>query len=442
MLGSAIIGVMVGLVFVYILLSLLVMQINQIIANMLKLRAHSLRNRVEQLIFDSDLQERLLSHPVVGIIRPPVTDEEAQDRRQRTTSVNNLAANAFAKALINILSDPFLEIYAAVNEVKNPEERDRLLDIVNTLRSNLEDPQRTQAVLTNLYETVEALEPLNREDRQEILSTLSFLQSGVKDIQSGNSDLLRLLSGIQRVDNRAFQQTMETVLSGVQDLKEIETAIEEWYNNKMAQTSDMYARYMQLLSLGIGLLLALLLNIDSLHLARTLWLDDALRDQVNLAATAALEDFDGTFALSTGNAEVVVDGDDSGTTDQATSEEAIREIVSSYEEAQTILTNLLELNLPIGWTYRVASEGTTESGETSDAAFYNSLEDPRNFYSLLPVAPGWYQRLPIKIVGLAITAFAVAQGAPFWFDLLRRIAGQTSPSNTTPQPGATRGQSA
>ena len=81
MLGSAVIEVMIGLIFVYILLSLLVMQINQIIANAFKIRAHTLRERVEALIFDNQLQERVLSHPVVGFCAP-----RSRTKRPRTAA--------------------------------------------------------------------------------------------------------------------------------------------------------------------------------------------------------------------------------------------------------------------------------------------------------------------------------------------------------------------
>ncbi len=436
MLGSAVIEVMIGLIFVYILLSLLVMQINQIVANAFKIRAQTLRERVEALIFDNQLQERVLSHPVVGILRPPVTDEETENRRKRTAAVSNLASNAFAKALVNILKDPFLEIYAAVNEVENTEERQHLLAIVNTLKTNMDDPERAEATFNKLYDTVEQLEPAGREDRTAILSTLGPLQSNVQVIQSGNSELLQILNGIQNVENRAFQQTMETVLSGVHSVKEAESAIEEWYDGKMKQTQDMYARYMQTLSLLIGLLLALLLNVDSLHLAQVLWVDDSLREQVNAAAMTALEE---SNQQDTAEAATPPDAAPDATDDEIVSDEAVNEIIDSYQEAQVILTDLLELNLPIGWTYRTPADNT-ETALTG--RYYELTDDPRNAYNLLPVTSGWYWRIIVKLTGISVTAFAVAQGAPFWFDVLRRIAGQTSPGNTPAEGGATRGQSA
>ena len=254
-------------------------------------------------------------------------------------------------------------------------------------------------------------------------------------IQSGNSELLQILNGIQNVENRAFQQTMETVLSGIHSVKEAERAIEEWYDGKMGQTQDMYARYMQTLSLLIGLLLALLLNVDSLHLAQVLWVDDSLREQVNAAAMTALDESNQRSVAESTETDTPSDS----TADETTSDEAVDEIIDSYQEAQAILTDLLELNLPIGWTYRTSTDDVEPA---LTGRYYDLTDDPRNAYNLLPVTSGWYWRLIVKLAGLSVTAFAVAQGAPFWFDVLRRLAGQTSPSNTPAEGGATRGQSA
>lgn len=436
MLGSAIIEVIIGLAFVYILLSLLVAQINEIISNIMNLRARTLRRRVEALIFDEQLQERVLAHPVVGIVRPPIGVDRDKSRDERTARVTNVAANSFAKAMVNILSDPFLDAYAALTTIENEDERRRLQDILNTLKANLNDPARANAVLNHYYETVQQLEPAERPDRRALLRTLSPLQTAVREIQSGNSGFLQLLSGIQQVDNRAFQQTMETVLSTVQTLDEAETAIEEWYDNKMAQTKATYARYMGYMSLLVGLLISVLLNIDSLYMARSLWIDSSLREQINVAANAAFINFESGSGIF-------------GPTPQTDTEDPVEQLAENVEEAQAILSELLELSLPIGWTFRFPSEDEvvapattpdipdTETTPTEDDAngavaffrFYDPLEDSRNLYNLIPFfTSNWLWNVVIKIIGLLTTAFAVAQGAPFWFDVLRRLSGQKSPS--------------
>jgi hypothetical protein len=434
MLGSAVIDVIIGLVFVYILLSLLVAQVNQIIANALNIRARQLRTRVEALLFDPDIQERVLAHPIIGLIRPSQVPNET--RNQRTLPVTRLAASNFSKALLNILSDPYLDFYAALSNVENKDEYERLQAVLNQVRANIADPARANAALNKLHQEISQLEPPERKDRRALLRTLGPLQDTIRDLQSGNAGLLQILNGVSRVENRNFQQAMETVLATVQNVNEAEQAIQEWYDNKMAQTKDLYGRTMQYLSLLVGLLIAIFLNIDSLYLARTLWVDSSLREQVTLAANAAL--INPNFAITPGQTTVQPTTDENGS-------DTVEQIVENFEEANAILGDLLELNLPIGWAFRPPFAGVTEDiegisgeedieftegedpaegGRETLVTFYNPLEDSRNLYNLIPfVAPNWFWNITIKVAGLLVTAFAVAQGAPFWFDVLRRISG-------------------
>ncbi len=41
-------------------------------------------------------------------------------------------------------------------------------------------------------------------------------------------------------------------------------------------------------------------------------------------------------------------------------------------------------------------------------------------------SPDWLSNILKKVVGLIVTMIAVAQGAPFWFDLLQRLTGGNS----------------
>ncbi len=422
MLGSAVIDVIIGLVFVYILLSLLVAQVNQIVANLLNLRAQQLRVRVEGIIYDADLQERVLSHPVVGITRPPTTVKETTQRARRTTPVTTLSSTNFAKAMINILSDPFLDVYAALTLVEDEAERQRLRDIVDQLKVNLNSPERANAVLNQFHSRITALEPANRPDRRALLRTLSPLQTSIREFQSGNSALLQIYNSVSQVENRAFQQAMETVLSGVQTVNEAEAAIEEWFDNKMAQTKDLYARTMQYLSLVVGLVIALVLNIDSLYLAETLWNDSALRDRLTVAATSA----------AFGNDSFVIQEQVPAEGTEQTPEQAVDAVVDSFQLAEATFQELLELRLPIGWTFRPPGTNIASNVVGAESVnIYDPLTDKRNLYNLIPFVTGnWFLNLLIKIVGLLVTSFAVAQGAPFWFDVLRRISGNKNTSST------------
>ena len=84
---------------------------------------------------------------------------------------------------------------------------------------------------------------------------------------------------------------------------------------------------------------------------------------------------------------------------------------------QATLKQLLDLRLPIGWTL----ENPGDNELVLDPALA-SRDDARNLAMFWPgTNPDWFGLFLRKLIGIAITTIAVAQGAPFWFDLLRRL---------------------
>ncbi len=434
MLDSAILEVVIGMVFVYILLSLLVAQINSVIASLWNVRAEQLRKRVEDIIYDDEMQKRILGHPIVSMTRPPrdtsISPEKVPASEMETARVNKVKPRTLAKATINILGDPFLEMYSVVAQMDSDKEQARLRAAINQLKANLSDQQRSNAALNQLHEVITQLEPEDRHDRRVLLRSLGPLQGTLRDYADENRQLLLVYDGISQVNNVAFQRALETVLAGVGTVKEAEVAITNWFDNKLAQTSDWYATTMQYFSLFVGLVVALLLNIDSLHIGVTLWNDDALRASVVQAAEVAelstLFDEDGNL-ITEPQQQAATEGEENPTAETDT----IEEIIRNYEATQNTLNQLLELRLPIGWTYQTPTSVEQLAIGDSSVTVYDPMTDERNLYRFLAVTDsGWFGFVIGKFGGLLVTGIATAQGAPFWFDILRRLTGQDSPSET------------
>jgi hypothetical protein len=192
--NTAIIQVIVGVLFVYILLSLLVSQINQVIAYVLNIRAEQLRKRIGEIVVDSSVQRQILSHPLVGLVSNSTKGSNSQAFiSNRTAQISQVASSSFAKAMVNIFTDPYLELYSAIALVRNDEERNNLEEIVTQLRANANDPTRSVAVLNHLHEKINQLTPPDRKDRKALLRSLGSVSAALRSIQSGNSRLFQLL---------------------------------------------------------------------------------------------------------------------------------------------------------------------------------------------------------------------------------------------------------
>ena len=165
----------------------------------------------------------------------------------------------------------------------------------------------------------------------------------------------------------------------------LQASIEEWYDAQMGRISGWYKRWAQFVLFAVGLGLALFLNLDTLQIGHSLWVDEPVR-------TAVVE------SVANGNLCQHVSSD-----------------AAQRTCAQTTLTDLRLAGAPIGYPSHCAP---TESG------FGNCVATPFG-----PKPAGW--ALLMKLVGFGVTAFAISFGAPFWFETLSKLGNLRS---TGPKP--------
>jgi hypothetical protein len=156
------------------------------------------------------------------------------------------------------------------------------------------------------------------------------------------------------------------------DLSTAQAHIETWFNNGMERVSGWYKRRTQAVLLGLGLLVAVALNVDTLKVVHELYRNDAVRAGAVRQAEAAVKD---------------------GTITPGMSEKA--------------MSTLGALNLPVGWEKREKDHWCS---------------------TFMEQAPG-------SIVGWLLTAIAVSLGAPFWFDVLNRFSVIRSAIKPLEKPG-------
>jgi hypothetical protein len=166
--------------------------------------------------------------------------------------------------------------------------------------------------------------------------------------------------GLAAIPNEALSGALLALYRGAgRDVGRFGLELARWFDDSMERVSGWYKRRVRLILLAIATLAVVLVNADSLTSARVLWRDDATRAAVVKQAEAAAE---------------------SGQTGEDVDvERAVR-----------------QLDLPLGWELSFGDRAT---------------ELPND-----PVA--WIA----KLIGLALTIGALMLGAPFWFDLLSKVA--------------------
>ena len=172
-------------------------------------------------------------------------------------------------------------------------------------------------------------------------------------------------------------------------LDDLRRAIEQWFDQGMSSVSGWYKRWTMAVQLGLGLALALTLNIDTVNIVRELSANDALRRSLAAQADAAARQ-----PVPVGQAA----GEGVSSTPLAISAQSVQALTGS--------------GVPIGW---------------HDGALYKAQY-------------GSASALMLTIVGWLLTAIAGSLGAPFWFDLLKRVANLRAsgpnPAERGPSPAA------
>lgn len=231
--------------------------------------------------------------------------------------------------------------------------------------------------------------------RTFVLGLVQELCPEVLDMErsSGSEDATTALK--QRIDQippsaagEGLKKILKTYASSARgNVDEFMGELETWFDQTMERVSGWYKRYTQLVLVGLAVLTAGVLNVDTIQVASSLWRNKDVRDSVAAAATRAVESDSGK---SGSTSSVVCEGDAPPDNQESDAEAADEDIEKLTQDAAACLEDLDALQLPMGWT-----------GENT----------PGNLW------PG----LPLKILGLLLTAAALTLGAPFWFDTLSRV---------------------
>ncbi len=107
-------------------------------------------------------------------------------------------------------------------------------------------------------------------------------------IQSIPGDFAQLGRDIDAIENEAVKRALQGFYQrAAGDATRFEAAIAAWFDSAMERVSGAYKRRAMMISLLLSMLLAVLFNIDSIHLFRALWQHPALAAHLSAVPVAA-----------------------------------------------------------------------------------------------------------------------------------------------------------
>ncbi|MCS0616744.1 hypothetical protein NX783_28800 [Massilia kyonggiensis] len=137
--------------------------------------------------------------------------------------------------------------------------------------------------------------------RPSYIEPAHFAIALVDSLWKAPGDFAQLGNAIETIPDPQLRQVMRGLYGRARDLQQFQDMLAGWFDNAMARMSGAYKRRQMLISLLLALLLAILFNIDSIHLFRTLWQQPALAAHLH-DAPGALDPavFDALMALPIG----------------------------------------------------------------------------------------------------------------------------------------------
>ncbi|MAS35759.1 MAG: hypothetical protein CL610_17245 [Anaerolineaceae bacterium] len=415
MFNAAIVEVAIGLIFIFSLLSILVTQINSVIVNILNLKATRLKEQLDEMLSDPVVRAKILAHPLIRMVDTEVGEFLLTDSYEGTRLTEEVARRMTEnkKARVDYISqETFVDVLVDVlTENTGQKLYEALANVIDKMEPSVEKSKFRQLLRqiqisgTGLNEMRALIETLaDPETKKQMLVALNLVDSALDKLKAENSDLIPLLLGVRQIKDKYLETALIAVLNTASNIQQARSKLAEWFEGSMSRATRKYTDELQRFSLVISFLLALLLNVDTLFTARVLWEDPALRTSVAATALATASE---------------LEQDIQNGLDPETAESTLEDVQDAVDEAQATLETLLELRLPIGWVIQPVDETTINP----DLSLSSDRLDPRNLWQFWPPnnPDGWLELWVLKIIGLALTTIALAQGAPFWFDMLRRL---------------------
>ncbi len=383
---SLTLDVIISLIFTWLLSALLVGAVNEVIAGWFNVRGAYLTKAIELLTSLGRNEFSSWNWTWVwlnGMFRSGPGDPE--------NPTDKAAVDAFRKAT-QAASKPGATAQTVADEMKKTEGFAKLAldDKINAAAEAYHaTPDGVIAVLRPVYGLA------NLQNHAFLVRTPKGLPSYVPS-RDFSTALISVLAEGTKNSHAAFAQAkttindlpngeLKTILlsfidAGENDLEKLRARIENWFDDAMERVGGLYKRFTQYVMLILGLLLAMFMNIDSIHIAKTLW------EQPTFAKAIADQ--------AEGYAKNCQASGDKLKDDPAClpkNVEAVRELI----DKQT---------LPIGW-------------RQDDQLLKLILLQPHPGTDSLSIVGNTMWSFP----GWIITAFAISLGAQFWFDLLNKF---------------------
>lgn len=406
MFSNLAIDVALGLIFIYLLYSLLASVVQELVARIFNSRARLLTKGLRRMLEDDDHSEDLgwfgkftffnwfyeLGWSIVYFFEP-FRDSPFLKKFYSATSIRNLGENSAAARPAYISPQIFSQtmVHLLRNSAKTSASNKQALLHTQVGSQDTGTAQPNNADNKTAFGGTTKQTSLSGDGPTEHASKLTDAQA-IKAALTHN--YLHLSPNVQEHLLQLFEDARH-------DVKAFRINMESWFNETMTRASGWYRKQTQTWLLCIGIAIAALFNVDSIAIARILMKDKNVRTEMVQLASSRTPAY--TAITDTLIRKNVLHKD------------------SAFYRADTSLRVFVNDTSLIG----VYAMLRNDAGDARNVLGISRacITDSSSGHKIMRCGytHPFQQNGLLIFAGWCITALAISLGAPFWFDLLGKL---------------------
>lgn len=382
MFNNVALDVVIGLVFVFLLYSLLGTLIQEIIATNIGLRGLILEMAIRRMLDDDKKNHKqdvkaLLKHfkEIKKILdKKNITEENRVELEKNLNDIRNEVNKHVSDGNNKIIGSKLSTIFYEHPLIKYLA-ADTLL--LKKMPSYI-DPETFSKVVIDLLRG-QNISP-GSSDRQPIQKSLDEGKiAWDKDIPIEHETLTYLRS---------------TWADAQGDVNKFKANLEQWFNEMMNRATGWYKKYTQIILMAVGLAIAGAFNVDTIKITGQLSRDPKLREQLIAQATNY------TKAHPDIDKEINETNQRIKTEPKPKIKDSLNKVLADDKQSKTFSDELYKK------ATNLVGKDVSSLNKTLAIGWKGASKENFGFLTI----PGWI-----------LTALAVSMGAPFWFDLLNKL---------------------
>jgi hypothetical protein len=407
MFSNTAVDVVIGLVFIYLLYSLLATVLTEIVATNLGLRARNLKEAVDRMLNDED--QKAMGFRGFWI---------------RLWDSMKLLKNPCNPRIINFYNHPEIKYLGSTGIFRNPSAY-KAISFSRTLLYLLNE--------TGYRKLMEGTTQMEDPDEGDIIEvpvpplTKERIEAALLGIVKDHADPEIIDKDKIVLDVETAKYVLSMWRDSYGDLTKFKIHLETWFDRTMEQATEWYKRKIQVVLLLIGLLLAWFFNADTFSIVDKLSNDKDAREQMVRLAAAYMEN-----NREIRNPNAVLDAKISAAAFQDTK----NKVDSLLLIQKQLEADVAKANSILGagaWLPDVVMVKTIKN--TGERIFIPEVDEAllRKAKAVEAIPDGKQEinsrdkiryfigLLGYHFFGFFVTAIAISLGAPFWFDLLNKL---------------------